>query len=250
MGDHEKAEEMFYMARQISDKCPICYNHLGLSLLARGEYRKALFCFRTVLDLREDYPQVNYRVAQCYWRMEELQNAREAFMEELRNDPKNIDAILEFGRLLIELGEIEAGREKFHRVIEFEPDNMTARLELGDLAMKEGQFSEAVNFYLSVLEKRPYYMQVRRQLAQGYEALSRWDLAREQLELILELDEEQPDLLSELAEVCVKDKDPHAGQAYLEELLKMDPRSAGDITQPCRVPFPAKQLAARHRLLP
>jgi len=39
----------------------------------------------------------------------------------------------------------------------------------------------------------------------------------------LEIDDEQPELLSELAEVCVRDDDPRAAQQYLEELSRMTP---------------------------
>ena len=35
-GDHEKAEEMFFLARQYKDRCPICYYNIGHSLFARA----------------------------------------------------------------------------------------------------------------------------------------------------------------------------------------------------------------------
>ena len=35
-GDHERAEEMFYLARQYREKCPTCYYNIGNSLFTRG----------------------------------------------------------------------------------------------------------------------------------------------------------------------------------------------------------------------
>jgi tetratricopeptide (TPR) repeat protein len=29
LGDHERAEEMFYLARLFKEQCPDCYHHLG-----------------------------------------------------------------------------------------------------------------------------------------------------------------------------------------------------------------------------
>ncbi len=34
-GEHEKAEEMFYLARQYKEKCPLCYYNMGNSLFAQ-----------------------------------------------------------------------------------------------------------------------------------------------------------------------------------------------------------------------
>ena len=46
IGDHQRAEEMFYTARLFKDQCPECYHHLGLSLLERNQLEKAAWCFR------------------------------------------------------------------------------------------------------------------------------------------------------------------------------------------------------------
>ncbi|MCL2640168.1 MAG: tetratricopeptide repeat protein, partial [Phycisphaerales bacterium] len=45
-GDHEKAEEMFFLARQYKEKCPICYYNIGHSLFARGLFDRALWCWQ------------------------------------------------------------------------------------------------------------------------------------------------------------------------------------------------------------
>src|SRR5688500_10025895 len=43
MGDHDRAEEMFYLARLFREHCPDCYHNLGLSLLEREKFDKAVW---------------------------------------------------------------------------------------------------------------------------------------------------------------------------------------------------------------
>src|SRR5947209_846724 len=61
--DHDKAEEMFYIARQYKEECPDCFYHMGMSLYDRGLFDKALYCWQTALDLDDRRPEVPLRIA-------------------------------------------------------------------------------------------------------------------------------------------------------------------------------------------
>ena len=50
LDQHEKAEEMFYLARLYRAHCPACYFNMGCSLADRGLYDKAIFCWTKTLD--------------------------------------------------------------------------------------------------------------------------------------------------------------------------------------------------------
>src|SRR5205823_7128453 len=67
LGEHDKAEEMFYLARLYKEHCPHCYYNIGCSLAARGLYDKAIFCWRRTLELDEDHPEVHVRIAEALW---------------------------------------------------------------------------------------------------------------------------------------------------------------------------------------
>ena len=67
LGEHEKAEEMFYLARLYKEQCPHCYYNIGCSLMDRGMYDKAIYCWQKTLDLDGDYPEVQVRIAEAFW---------------------------------------------------------------------------------------------------------------------------------------------------------------------------------------
>jgi tetratricopeptide (TPR) repeat protein len=167
-GDHEKAEEMFFLARQYRERCPVCYYHMGSSLFARRLFDRALWCWQQVLAIAPDYPQVHARIADALWAKGQLQEARGHFIEEIRSNPGNIDVKLDLGELLMELGEPAPAGEKFRQVLELAPEEATALYRLGQIALQEGQFSEAMDFYRRTLKTDRTYPGAHLCLAQIY----------------------------------------------------------------------------------
>ncbi len=151
LGEHERAEEMFYLARQYREKCPVCYYNLGLSLFARGSYDRALWCWQQVLDSEAEYPEVHARIADVYWAKGQLPDARRHLLEELRGDPGNIDTLLDLGELLIEMGQGAAAAEKFRQVLDLDPGETTAHYQLGILAEGEDDLPAALERFQFVL---------------------------------------------------------------------------------------------------
>jgi superkiller protein 3 len=223
LGEHDKAEQMFYLARQLSDFCPICYYNMGVSQLARADYERALYCFGVVQEHAPNYPQINQRRAESYWRMGDYHHAQQEFLEELRTDPRNIDALVQFSYLLMEMGRMDQAAEKLRRVVEMEPDHTPARRQLAMMAYQSGEFPQAAEQYEFIVRQHPECSETRTQLARVYGAMEQWGQARRQLEEALQIDDEQPEVLLDLSEACMMDDDAGSGQRYLEQLEKMLP---------------------------
>ena len=105
LGDHDKAELMFYLARLVQDECPLCYYNIGNSLYARGEYDRAIDCWRQALRLDTNHPQAHSRIADAYWSKGDLARAREHFEKELELDDSDAETYVDLGELLTEMSE-------------------------------------------------------------------------------------------------------------------------------------------------
>ena len=147
MDEHDKAEEMFYMAQQINSDCPICFYNIGNSLFTRQQYDKAIWCWERTSILEPTHPQINYRIAQAHWANGNLQLARLHFLQELRNNPGDIDVILDFGIFLLKRGQTDTAKEKFNRILELEPGFGPALFYLGEMAFSENDYSKAMDLY-------------------------------------------------------------------------------------------------------
>jgi tetratricopeptide (TPR) repeat protein len=144
LGQHEKAEEMFYTAQQLVEDCPHCFYHMGGSLAARGLYDKAIYCWSRTLDIEPSYPGVRYSVAQAYREQGALDRAREYYVAELRQDPGNIELLLDMAELELEAGQLEKAAAKLRQVIELDPEYGHAHFALGEVMLELGQGKEAL----------------------------------------------------------------------------------------------------------
>ncbi len=151
LGDHDKAEEMFFLARQYKETCPLCLYNIGNSLYARGNYDKALWCWQQVVELEPDHGQVHARIADALWAKGQLGEAKTHFVEELRNNPGDIDVMLDLGELLVEMGHHPAAAEKFRQVLELSPDEATAQFHLGEISMHDNDPTFALEQFRTVL---------------------------------------------------------------------------------------------------
>lgn len=131
IGQHERAEEMFYLAQQIDDKCPNCFFALGASLFSREQYDRALFCWNRVIELEPTYLGANEHIARAYRAKGDLSAAHEALIREVRNDPGNTDLLFELAEVTLQTGQIANAAAKFAQIIELDPEHAESHFALG-----------------------------------------------------------------------------------------------------------------------
>lgn len=160
LGRHEQAEQMFYLAQQIDDKCPRCFLHMGISLADRGESERAIFCYNRTIELDPDCYSINRRIAQAYRATGKLDRAREYYLREMRDDPGNTDLLYEIADMALEGGQLAAAAGRFAHILELDPDHLLANYALGKVWLMRGQFDKALECFetadtLSDSQKRP-----------------------------------------------------------------------------------------------
>lgn len=165
LGRHEQAEVMFYMAQQLEPDNAEAYAALADSLLDRNLQDKAVWCLREAARLDPMLPGVQSRLAQAYAQTGRHERARQLFLRELRQNPGDLDTLLDLGCLLADMNRHTEAAEKFRRVLELEPDNADAHFYLADLADHQGATEDALVHLGVVLRLEPEYPGARRRLA-------------------------------------------------------------------------------------
>jgi len=153
------------MAQQIEPENAEAYAALADSLLDRGLQDKAVWCLREAARLDPLLPGVQSRLAEAYAQTGRHERARQLFLRELRQNPGDIDTLLDLGCLLVEMNRHAEAGEKFRRALELEPDNADAHFYLADLADRQGATSDAQVHLGVVLRLDPDYPGARRRLA-------------------------------------------------------------------------------------
>jgi tetratricopeptide (TPR) repeat protein len=128
---------------------------IGNSELQRKNLRAALTAYETAVAMRPDSSEVQRKIAEIYFQLEEYENARDAFVAFLALEPKNITALNYAGYISEKLHDYTAASEYYERVLDISVDNLYALNHLG-LAYKQLQrFDEAIEVLHTALSFDP-----------------------------------------------------------------------------------------------
>ena len=117
---------------------------LGNTELQRKNLRAALTAYETAVEIRPDASDVQRKIAEIYFQLEEYENSRDAFVAFLALEPKNITALNYAGYISEKLHDYTAAAGYYERVLDVSVDNLYALNHLG-LAYKQLQrFDEAI----------------------------------------------------------------------------------------------------------
>lgn len=150
LGRHDRAEEMFYLAQELDDACPHCFFNIGISLLARGQVDRAIYCWKRVLEVDPSYYGVCRRIGQAYRTRGQLGQAKEYYLKELRNDAGNTDLLFDLAELTAESGRLAMAAAKFAQIVELDPEHLEARFALAKIWLLRGRPTEALECFKAI----------------------------------------------------------------------------------------------------
>ncbi len=224
LGRHDQAEEMFYLAQELTEECPHCFFHVGASLAARGQHRRAVFCWRRVLELDPDYLGVNRRIARAYRAQGKLDRAREYYLREVREDAGNTDLLFEFAELTLESGQTATAAAKLAQILELEPSHARARLALGKILLRRGQPAQALECIKRIGRHPGYRNEVPEydlRMGEALFQLRRFSEACDHLRCAVEASDSDPDVLMLLGDcLLAADEISEAADVFRKVLAK------------------------------
>lgn len=179
VGRHDDAEQAFYLALQcepeedpVDEGEPVnrvhaqAYANMAEAMMTRQEWERAIYCFREAANLDESIPRVHARLAAALSETGRHERSRQLYLRELRDNPGDIDTLLDLGCLLVDMNRLMEAHEKFRRVLELESNNPDAHFYLGDLALRQHRRRDAEAAFRLVMRLDPDYPEVRRRLAE------------------------------------------------------------------------------------
>lgn len=172
LGDHERAEQMFYLSQQVSEDAPEAFYNVAKSLAARGLHDKALWCWRRVLELTAGLPGQQHLVTQCYLRLAEslsakgdLEQARRHYLQSLARNGRHVETLLGLAELLLRLRQFDAAGERITRAVRLNPENPSGHFLAGRRFYALGKTDEAAVALRRAAELDPTMPRVHLMLA-------------------------------------------------------------------------------------
>lgn len=222
MGQHDQAELMFYLARQVKDDCSLCYYNIAASLYNRGQYDAAINCLQQVLRLDPKHPQTNVHIAEAYWAKGELDQAAKHYRMELDVAGEDVETMLDLGELMMEMDRPEHAAALFRRALA-QGDNADAFFCLGELALQQKNFDEAAAFFQNVLAADENYAGAHARLAQVCLARGQSMEAAKHLTIELKRCGDDAVMLAELGQLLLEAHMARQANAVFQRLVTLRP---------------------------
>ncbi|MEC9373481.1 MAG: tetratricopeptide repeat protein, partial [Planctomycetota bacterium] len=231
-GDHEQAELAFYMAIHLEEVDEaLAHLNMGISLLEREQAERAAAVLREAARIEPSLPQVHARLAESCAMLGRKDRARQLYLRELRNNPGDVDTMLDLGCLLMEMNRLSEAGEKFRRVLELEPDQPDAHYYLGELALIRRRESEALTQFKLAIRLEIDHPQARRRIAEILLDRGESEDARRHLRFELRrwrrrADDFTEDDLAELGSLLLDAGMAEEAVEALEAVVQRDPEDA------------------------
>ncbi|MCH2133164.1 MAG: tetratricopeptide repeat protein [Phycisphaerales bacterium] len=178
-GRHDEAETAFYLAEMAMDEpSPLCLLEIAVSLITRGQYRRAGWCLREAMRMEPGLPRIRLRLAEVHASTGRLDRAIQLCSREVREDPGNVEALAIYAGLLEAADRRVEATDMLRRVIDFDPANVNAHESLGHLLARMGRHEQALLELQIVRKLDPGHPGVDLALGEVEVRLGRPDAAR------------------------------------------------------------------------
>ena len=178
-GKHDSAATTFYLAQDALDhQSASVLVAMSCSLSTQNEGERALWCAREAIKIDSMVPGGRLQLANALLALGKGQEASQMLLQELREDPGNVQALLLHADVLAETGRINEAIIKLHRVLELEPANVEAHIRAGQYAMAGNRWEEAFVAWGLVRRLCPDHPSACLYLAQSLIAMERHQAAK------------------------------------------------------------------------
>ncbi len=219
LNDHEKAEEMFYLARQLQDECPACYDHLAHSLYNRGQIDKAIWCWQQTLRLAPEHDTVRASLGRAHRRRGQLERANVLFEQQLSHHPDDLDTRMRLGRLQMQMDRHADATRTFQSVIDLNPTIALTYAYLAELALKTGDLDETLTNCEMAVQLDPDIPGIHFHWAMAHIQRGRIEQARPLLLLEVDKPDHRPQLAIDISRTLIDLGMVHEAIGLLSRLI-------------------------------
>lgn len=224
LGEHQHAEEMFYLGQQVKENCPTCYFNIGLSLAARQNWDRAIYCWQRTLELEPTHPAVHQRLAEAFRQRGDRSRARKHLLSRLRQAPRDYAVLAEYCQLSLELGRIE---EVGARLAAISTANSAGSAHVqfarGIWLAAQNQFAAALESFTRTLELDPTFPRAHLRISQIHLAQRQTIAAKTHLRSELMLRPDDPQTLRDLANLLIDTGETRSAITCLRRLVLICP---------------------------
>jgi tetratricopeptide (TPR) repeat protein len=145
----------------------------GTALLANGQNREAIACYRRVLELKPEDEEAHYNLGLAYARNGQMGLAEHHYREALRIFPEYPEAHNNLGNVLTRAKRYAEAVEEFQTALKLQPDYPIAHNNWGRALAEQGDPAAAIPHFLEAVRLDTNYFEAHFNLGNSYLNLGR-----------------------------------------------------------------------------
>ncbi len=224
LDDGQSALKELSRARTLGFNAPELPLAIARALILAGKYQEALVEVAGI-PLGQDQATVLALTGRAQLGLHEIDKARDAFEEALKQDPKQADAHLGLATIAAAQSKLDDAGAQIDQVLADHPGHMRAALMKGEIDLARGKTAEAESAFQGVLKGAGDTVDITAHLgmARSLIAQNRLDEAAAHIQTVLKVSPNQPLANYLSAVVAYQRHDLKAAQDDLREVLRVTP---------------------------
>lgn len=214
----------------------------GLWFQDDGRWSEAAASYERVLRLAPGKTQIRRELAVCLRELHDYDKAETQFLQCLKETPDDSKLLVEWSEWLLSSGELGETKSVLERVLKRDSGNQDARFAMAKTLLMDGDPVRALNSLRQLHNEKPSDSAIQYSLASALQASGMTEQAAEMFkqvtaaekklrrkqELIDSLgqDQNQPEVLYEIAMISMHHESPAEGLRWLQNIIDLNPRHA------------------------
>ncbi|XP_003243575.1 probable UDP-N-acetylglucosamine--peptide N-acetylglucosaminyltransferase SEC [Acyrthosiphon pisum] len=152
----KEAKKEFKIAHNNAKKCPITLNYLAYAYYQCGKFRKSILRYEQILDIDPDMSNVYFYLGMSYFKIKEYQNALNAFIQAMAQEPKNVRLLKNIAVTYCYLEEMELCTVMYKKCLTLIPEDYKLNLDLALIYLLNiKDYQEAVKYLKICIQLHP-----------------------------------------------------------------------------------------------
>lgn len=152
LGDIERAEKLYDQAFDLQQDSPLLWNNMGLIYLQKNQVEKAVEHFVTALKLDPTFQDANLNMAELQFLYHKYDDAFIFARNALHQGDKDAKVFFMLGKIERARGQFRKAASNFAQAIAVNSQFVEAKLELGLTIIQLGEYSHAQSIFRDILQ--------------------------------------------------------------------------------------------------
>jgi predicted O-linked N-acetylglucosamine transferase (SPINDLY family) len=222
LGDGDNARQCYEQAVVIDAGFAEGWFNFGNLCFALKDFVKACECYEKVLVLQPDNIGAMYQLATVYREQQQWQRCSEQLVNLLAVDPNNTSALLELGNSWKHLGQSDKSRDCYAALIKIDKRSWKGQYSLAKWYDANSDTPQFEKHLIKALKYAPNHWVVHYGLAQARFDEGNYSGAKQQFELALVDNTDEPTTLIALGACAMRLGKAEQAKRYFEQVSKLD----------------------------